>query len=233
MKVAYSVVFLVLALTLSVFGSDSYASIPPEGFPRFTNSVKVGVCEFDDGGLTITAENNGFGEFFFTLNDGGPRYEVQNGQFLLTAGLTGSNVRFREHRNQWYLWPEGLPGPLPGDRFNLFSADLGEADASQFISSSPSPSIGFRTLYNTFGGWAAQFAHGDESVYLTLSNPDPDSLLGLFGGLFDGTAETVTTVPLPAAFWLLASGVLPFIFWPDGARPSRQFEHRRNHSMLD
>lgn len=212
MKVAYSVVFLVLALTLSVFGSDSYASIPPEGFPRFTNSVKVGVSEFDDGGLTITAENNGFGEFFFTLNDGGPRYEVQNGQFLLTANF---------NRDQTFdsgsiaingtLWPEGLPGPLPGDRFNLFSADLGEADASQFISSSPSPSIGFRTLYNTFGGWAAQFAHSDESVYLTLSNPDPDSLLGLFGGLFDGSAETITTVPLPAAFWLLASGVLPFI----------------------
>lgn len=213
MKAAYSVVFLVFALTLSIFTGDSYAAIPPEGYPRFTNPVTVGLTPLGtDGGFTLTAENDGFGDFSFLLTEGGTSYKVYNGQFSLTADFD-KNRTFQTGSLSIYglLWPADpdLFPPPPGSRVKLFSADLGEADDSQFLATSPNPVIGFRTLYSTFDGWAKDYAKGDESVYLSLVNPDPGSILGLFGSLFNGTAQTVTTVPVPPALLMLASALVP------------------------
>lgn len=208
MKFAYSVVFLVLAFTLSIFSSDTYAAVPPEGFPRFFSSVTVDLDPYgSDGGFTLTAKNKAGGEFYFAMLDGGTQYTVYNGGFELVANFnSASDFAGGSVAISGLLWPAELPPPSSGISDNLFSADLVEADASQFLFSNPNPSIGFRSLFSSFGGWAAQFANSDESVYLTL-DPQSGNILNLFSSLFDGSTTTVTTVPVPPAVWLLISAL--------------------------
>lgn len=205
MKVAYSVVFLVLAFTLTIFSSDTYADIPPEGFPRFFNAVTVDLDPFgNSGGFTLTAQGKEEGDFYFAMIDGGTQYKVYNGQFELKANFnTASEFAGGTVSVTGVLWPQELPPPPSNLTTNLFSADLVEADSSQFVFTNPNPTIGFRSLFSSFGGWAAQFANSDESIYLTLNLGSGD-ILDLFSSLLNG-ASTITTVPVPPAIWLLIS----------------------------
>lgn len=108
--------------------------------------------------------------------------------FNTSLSAFGYGTGFSDSTNAWFGISAGHNGPL---------------------------AIGFRTDYASANGWAKQFEKGDESVYLyNFSNASVawNDILYMLSGGTAGTvgsvnATSITTVPIPAAFWLLGSAL--------------------------
>lgn len=174
----------------------SLAGLTPAGNPNFFNDVTV---TWNNGRRydTLTAVSSAGGNMFFTsgLTNGVPDvYRVQDGSFKLNAKfdnagnlLSGSlSIKGR------------LIGPDFGGKGRLVSADL---DLSAFVLTDNL--IGFNTV-NINCRIKGVDCTKNESVYLSLGAGGFSTALRSF----TSTGLAVTTVPLPAAVWLLGSGLV-------------------------
>lgn len=190
-----------------------YPTIPKAGFPEFTSTVNgTAFLTYSHGqitGLDITAtQSSSSGSFYLSPTS---VYAVSNETYsfsavlnLSTGAVTGS---------------ETITGKLPSltTQTNLYGASLDQIA----ISGSPTIGLGFETTKAT--GWASKYQTGKESTWFyNFSN------IGLTGLAKNDTnmsdwikalekdgqnakltfsAYQITTVPLPAAIWLMLSGL--------------------------
>lgn len=178
------------------------AGIPHAGLPYFRDAVKVTLAR-DGSDWKLTATEISGTQLF--QKDSAHAYALSNASFMLTANFdssldfTGGNMEIK--------------GKIPGLGVNSLTS-LWKASLSGFgVDTNPfdgSPiALGFKTSGES--GWATQFSHGSpESVY--LFDPQLATLaLNLFNpreGSVSVNASALTTVPLPAAAWLLGSGLI-------------------------
>ncbi len=166
------------------------------GNPNFYNDVTV---TWNNGRRydTLTAVSSKGGSMFFTrgVTNGVPDvYAVQNSSFKLYAkfdnagNLLGGTLSIRGT----------LVGPDFGGRGRLVSADL---DLNAFVITENL--IGFNTV-NLNCRISGVVCSDSESVYLRLDTAGFNTSLRNF----TATGLAVTTIPLPAAVWLLGSGLL-------------------------
>lgn len=187
-----------LLVAAMIASSGAYASIfpsiPDPGYPFFTNSFKLNA---NAGNWNVS----GGGEFSFTPGMGETPYFGTQSTFRLSA-------KFNKNTGDFQSGTLSIKGALPGlniDNKNtlLFSATLtGFGFDGNYLGSGDSLA-GFSTsnldglICDLFGCTAA------ESVFLQFNG-----LLGSITGHERITGVATTTIPLPAAVWLLGSGLL-------------------------
>lgn len=176
--------------------------IPDAGFPHFEDAVKVNFAK-SGSNWKLTATQRAGTHLF--QSDPGTAHNVANSSFSLTAmfdsslNFTGGNLQIKGKipslgvNTSTSLWKTSLTD---------FGFDINPFDGSPVA-------LGFETSGHS--GWAAQFSGGaPESVYLL--SPDLSSLaVNLFshkGVSASINATALTTVPVPAAAWLLGSGLI-------------------------
>jgi hypothetical protein len=176
--------------------------IPAAGFPDFMGSISA-TAVWGDSGVTLNVTGTNAAVPTFSL-DGTHQYAVQNEKYnlYLNYGFDGS-----------VSGKVSITGAISGlhvAQQNLYTANIiGAAFGDNF-------SLGLKTTNVGESGWASKYQNGPESVYLynlknfrwsesdfgnlnRLNHDDNPSLR--FTGL------QFTTVPLPAAAWLLVSGI--------------------------
>jgi hypothetical protein len=190
------------ARAMSAVPDWNVAGIPDAGFAHFQNGVKVTFAK-NGSNWKLTAANNGGSQLFQT--DPSHAYSLSKTSFVLTANFnsslnfTGGNMELKGKipglgvNSVISLWKTSLSG---------FGVDMNPFDGSPFA-------LGFATSGHS--GWASRYANGSpESVYLFAPN-----LATLAFKLFNHqglsmsvNATALTTVPVPAAVWLLGSALI-------------------------
>jgi len=194
-----------LCLTSSVYAATVLPGIPPAGEPSFENSANVYFVALGPHaifGYQMVATG---AVDDMTFNNSASEYDVEHGRFLATAHINRQGEVTRGQVVITGAIPE-LYDDYPTDkpRGLLFSADLDNVAWD-------GETVGFTT--SDFNGWAAQFGT-DESLYFTdLSTPFPGLCTGPRSScatfyVWNANAHAVTTVPVPAAVWLLGSGLV-------------------------
>jgi hypothetical protein len=208
-----------LGMTTNVFAATvALPPIPESGYPSFENSVQITVTKKWYGYELVATGDAKDIMFDYTSAPGGA-YAVsgENEKFVTKAYLRPDGTMYGDDSYVKITGKlVGVPGPDPSG--TLFSAELSNAAWN-------SSTIGFSTT--DFGGWAAQFGT-DESLYFTDFNRRGASTTALtfpgFGsgfcsvknpaigctakGVWQADARALTTVPVPAAVWLLGSGLI-------------------------
>jgi hypothetical protein len=189
-----------------------FPTIPKPGFPEFTGAVQGSVfLTYSHGhvtGLELQAtQATSTGSFYMSPTSA---YTVSNETYNFTAVLNFYTGQISGS--------ESITGKIPSltSQTNLYSAKI---DAAA-LSFGPTFGLGFETTGAS--GWASKFQTGKESTWLYGFNNF--GLAGLGRGDSemsdwirvlekDGqnarltfNAYQITTVPLPAAAWLLLSG---------------------------
>ena len=186
----------------------SLPGIPPSGAPGFTNSSQINL--FNLGANTfLFAATNADAKLTFEL---GSHSVVSNSaNFLVTAEFKGDGSYIQ---NTGTLTVSGsipyissyAPYTLPGV---YISGDLLTAKLDKFAFSSDL--LGFSTALIT--GFGSIFGT-NESVYFSTLGIASELGFGTSSGLKATTspivADTVTSVPAPAAAWLFMSGLALF-----------------------
>jgi hypothetical protein len=178
------------------------AGLPAPGFPDFTGNVGATVF-LDSGGFLLEA-GNGYGlansNTFFDLSPT-LQYAVQNENYSLSAQFNSRGV-FEYGMVKIY----GQINSLGVGYQNLYTASFDKAGLSFNTFG-----IGFETTNVGDSGWATKYQSGPESVYLyDLSNLRLGSQWDFSGWhvpVLSFNALQITTVPLPAALWLLLSSL--------------------------
>jgi hypothetical protein len=207
---------LILMFALSALAQNAFAStfptppyslpgIPTSGAPGFTNSAEINLFNLGGNSFLFAASNAGAP---LTFELGSHSVTSSSARFLVTAEFMADGSYIQ---NTGTLTVSGsipfissyAPYTLPGV---YISGDLLTAKLDNFAFNSDL--LGFSTSLLT--GFGSSFGT-NESVY--FSTPGIASALG-FGtnpGLHATTnpilANTVTSVPLPAAVWLFMSGL--------------------------
>lgn len=193
------------ALASSTVPDWNISGIPDAGFPHFEDSVKVTFARSGSNWKLTANERSGTHRFQLSPTEA---YKVTNVDFSLEA-LFDTNLRFKGGELE-------IEGKINGLGVNT-KTTLWEASLTDFgVDYNPfdgSPiALGFET--DNHGGWATLFDSGmPESVY--LFTPSLWTLaLNVAGG--NGTsvninATALTTVPVPAAVWLLGSGLMALL----------------------
>jgi hypothetical protein len=199
------------AYTPPVF--DPIPNIPVAGFPEFTSAVDGTVfLTYSQGkvtGLEIqVSQASSTGTFYLNANSA---YSVSSETYSFTAllntslSLTSGSV--------------SITGKIPSltSQTNLYGATLTAAA----VSLNSNFGLGFETTKAT--GWASQYQKGNESTWLyDFSNVSLSGLAKNDDNMSDWiktlekdgqnakltfNAYQITTVPLPAAGWLLLTGL--------------------------
>ncbi len=202
---------------LAVVPNFNIAGIPPPGFAHFdqTRDVEVKLVKSGTGTgatyqLTATFNNTANGDPALFQQDPWTQFGM-SGTYQLTAnfdsaaGWTGGSVSINGTVPGYNV--PGYTAP-PNTSSLLYRADLIAYRADTTADATPM-ALGFETTNPT--GWAAQFQTGNESVYLYDFNVA--ALMGSFtSNKFKSVtftkASALTTVPLPAAFWLFGTALL-------------------------
>jgi hypothetical protein len=197
---------------ITVAPNFSIGGIPAPGFPRFDNTKDVNVTLAKSGsgaGATYQLTANYTSGAFLLQYDPWTSFNVAgtfqlvanfNSSGALTGGSVAINGTIPTYSVSGTTAPPGTPSLLYGAQLTAYGADT-TANATPMA-------LGFKT--NNATGWAAQFQSSPESVYLydfntaafmsSFNNPK-------FKTITFTKASALTTVPLPAAFWLFGSAL--------------------------
>lgn len=180
-----------VASTASAFTPPTFNApgILPAGIPDFTNSATN--LFFGFGSYVLTATGTGG---TFNLNPT-QSYSVSNESFTLTADFNS--------KGQLTGGTESIWGSISGLTSNTYQ-NLYTASLAAYGVSTSTIGLGFETTGAT--GWASKFQTGPESVYLyspSMASFDSALKSGSPPVFYFGSASALTTVPLPAAGWLL------------------------------
>ena len=197
--------------------------VPQAGYPDFNNLSQLKFEKLSTGSYRLTAT----GTSAMTFNNGpasAQSFNVSDSSFKLTANFTrslafspvGSAVDITG-KIQGYNGPGQLNFGYTGNNNvtnkvgNLYHANL----LGIGFDSSPS-AIGFTTDAATDSGWASQFMFDNESVWFystsfwkTISTAVATQK-GKTWSISLNNVQTVTTVPVPGAVWLLGSALMGF-----------------------
>lgn len=207
------------AYTVPANLGGGYTGVPSVGYPDFYTDARVTFSKLSSGAYKLTASDSGR---TFTFNtDPSHSWNVKDGDFQLTANFN----RYLAFQNgtvdiEGYIpgydgrgsLDYGYSGPydVTNKAGNLYHADLVKFG----IDLSPL-GIGFMTDAATDTGWATQFMTSNESVWLYSTNIWNTILRNVALRLGEDTwsinitgMNAVTTVPIPAAAWLFASGLM-------------------------
>jgi hypothetical protein len=190
----------------------SLPGIPPAGAPNFTNDVKVNLFNLAPGSYLLAATNAG-APITFNHNGSFSSTASNPATFLLTAQFSGNGNYVPNTGNLSITGSIPFPNPsVPGASVPgvFVTGDLLTARLTGFAFDGDN--LGFST--NMISGYGALFNAGTaESVYLTAS--------GLAGALGFGSPSLIaatglpafatTTVPVPAAAWLLGSALVGMV----------------------
>jgi hypothetical protein len=196
-------------------------SVPAPGFPDFNNGANLTFSKLSSGAFKLTATTNNSSPFTFNT-DPSHSWNVtgssssSKGSFSLTAnfnsslGFLNGTVDIKG-RIPTYNGP-GTIGSVKTTVQNLYHANL----TGFGIDTSPI-GLGFSTNAATDTGWASQFSPNgtSESVWFYSSNIWQTILANVAIRSHDKTwsislnnVQAVTTVPVPAAVWLMGSALL-------------------------
>jgi len=187
---------------MSVVPDWNMPGIPDAGFGHFQDSVRVTFARNGQNWKLTATETGGTSLF---QEDPTHAYSLSNTKFMLTANFdslfhfTGGNMQIKGKipesgvSSGTLRWNANLTG---------FGVDINPFDGSPIA-------LGFET--RGYSGRATQLADGSpQSVY--LFDPRLATLaLDLFnhhGSSLSVNATALTTVPVPAAVWLLGSGLI-------------------------
>lgn len=176
--------------------------IPDAGLPHFEDAVRIKFQKSGSYWELKATERSGTHRFQY---DSSTSHNVNDSSFSLKAlfdsdlNFVGGNMKIKGEihgmgvHDETTLWKSKLTD---------FGFDFNPYDGSPMA-------LGFKTADHS--GWAAQFSSGaPESVY--LYSPDLSSLRVHAshhdGGGISINATALTTVPVPAAAWLLGSGLI-------------------------
>lgn len=217
--------------------------VPPAGYPHFENEVKVTFKEArhsrdddDDGDAaqhnhnlhkwTLEATKHGRTQIFQIDPD--EAHKVQSAKFNLVSAFD-EDLNFLDGS----VSIEGKIKDLGVDtKTTLWEADLSHFGFDNNASDGSPESLGWTTTDPS--GWAVDAGYwsgADESVYLynfTKGNKPSSSIPEMFGKgegekiNDDLHATALTTVPVPAAVWLLGSGLLGLAGLGARAKKSRE-----------
>ncbi|MEK7322146.1 MAG: VPLPA-CTERM sorting domain-containing protein [Pseudomonadota bacterium] len=224
LRLIFSVTASVLLSTFANVGAASAVApdfdidgVPIAGFPHFEDTVKVSFKKMggrdDDGdrngrtGWRLTAMQHGDTHLFQSTTDS--NHDVAVPKFSLEAD-------FDEDLN-FIKGDMKLSGKIPGlgvRKQTLWEADLSDFGFNTGADGHPR-SLGWKIINIEDDSWAVEAGYSDgitpESVY--LYNFSSSMLVDMFAAgegfkinRIDATA--LTTVPLPAAVWLLGAGLL-------------------------
>jgi hypothetical protein len=207
------------SVTLPVFNAPG---IPQAGFPDFSNSNDVSLVfsrVLFGGDYLLTATGSAG---VFNLNST-QSYSVSNEFFGMYAEFNS--------KGQFISGGETIIGSIPGLTGNRFQ-NLYSVAFDKYAVSTSTPGLGFQSLFPTASGFASKYQSGDESLYLyssALASLDNALASGKnLPNFFTATVSEFTTVPLPAAGWLLGAGLLGLIAI---GRPRRLFHEDRKDSL--
>lgn len=212
-------------------GLGSEIENPPEaGYPGFFNLSQLEFEKKLSGGFRLTATGTGRYYQFDRSPVAGDEWLVSNASFTLVAHWSNLSNLLNGTLSSGTV---DIKGKIPGfvgtaaeksysytgshDVTNttgtLYHADL-KLSRGTGIDTSPW-GLGFTTLGATDSGWASQFQTGNESVWFYEKNlwSSLTSAITLNGNKRSWSLElsnvkTITTVPVPAAVWLLGSGLM-------------------------
>jgi hypothetical protein len=179
--------------------------VPAAGFPDFRNSnVSVSLTGKTGSGFVLTATATSPGTFCLGNNT----YSISSETFKMTALFSNSGT-FESGSESIYGY---IPGLTSNSVQDLFSDSL-----TSYGVSTSTAGLGFETASDPTG-WASQYQSTDESLYLyglLAKLISGDLSAGLSCGknciksvsISASPISAITTVPLPAAIWLLGAGV--------------------------
>jgi hypothetical protein len=177
--------------------------IPQAGFPDFTNSSNASLVflKVPFGGDYLLAASGGAGAFNLASTRS---YSVNDELFAMYAEFNS--------KGQFISGGETIFGNIPGltgNRFqNLYSVAFDKYAVATV-------GLGFESVLSTASGFASKYQNTDESLYLySRALGSLDSALASGKNLpsfFSASVSEFTTVPLPAAGWLLGTGLLGLI----------------------
>lgn len=198
---------LAAALLCFTFLPNAHAvvlpGIPESGLPNFTNTAQVNL--FNLGGNYLLAATNSGASVTFNSSDGSFSSTPSNpATFLLTALFSSSGGYVP---NSGTLTISGsIPYPNPSLSGVYITGDLLTAKLTAF--NFDTDNLGFAT--DMLSGYGTLFGTS-ESVYLSATGLG--SALGFISGALVATTapvsvNAITTVPIPAAVWLLGSALV-------------------------
>ncbi len=197
------------AVTPPVFDAPG---IPQAGFPDFSNSNNVSLVflKVPFGGDYLLAASGSAGTFNLTS---ARSYRVNDELFAMYAEFNS--------KGQFISGGETISGTIPGLTSNRFQ-NLYSVAFDKYALSTPTVGLGFESVLSTASGFASRYQNTDDSLYLyssALGSLDNALASGKnLPNFFTASVSEFTTVPLPAAAWLLGAGLLGLIFV---ARPRR------------
>lgn len=197
---------------------------PPAGYPGFYNVSSVKFEKLSSGAFKLTG--TGTGGYEFDASPTTPGWSLSSGSFKLTANFTsglafnptGSNVEIKgkipTYTGSGVINHGGLYGPgqnVKNTVKTLYKADL----LNMGLDLSPL-AFGFTTDASDDIGWATQFMTNNESVWFYNQNNTWAQILNAIDvnknrrtwSVTYANLGTITTVPVPAAVWLLGSGLV-------------------------
>jgi hypothetical protein len=190
------------AVTPPVFNAPG---IPQAGFPDFTNSNNVSLVflEVPFGGDYLLTARGSAGAFNVTSTRS---YRVNDEFFGMYAEFNS--------KGQFISGGETIAGNIPGLTSNRYQ-NLYSVAFDKYAVSTSTVGLGFESVLSTASGFASKYQNTDESLYLyssALTSLDKALASGKnLPSFFTATVSEFTTVPLPAAGWLLGAGLLGLI----------------------
>jgi hypothetical protein len=197
------------ALVASTAGATSVPTfnapgIPVAGFPDFLNSNNINLNFFKDPArhssdyiltaygsagvfnASSTSSSNVNNEIFAMYADfDSSGHFLSGGETIFGCQPPGTSCNFNKIQNLY---------TVSFDKYGVSTSTVG---------------LGFDTLFSSASGWAKQFQHSNESLYLysaAMASLDNNLKAGTLSGYnnhgFSATVSELTTVPLPAAAWL-------------------------------
>jgi hypothetical protein len=185
------------AVTPPIFNAPG---IPPAGFPDFTNNGAFLVfSKIDHTNDYVLAAAGTAGAFNLTPTQS---YGVKNEVFAMYATFDSSG--------HFLFGGETIFGSIPGATSNRFQ-NLYTVSFDKYAISTSTIGLGFDTVASTASGWASKYQTSNESLYLysaALASLDNALKSGHhLPEFFTARVSQFTTVPLPAAIWLLGSAL--------------------------
>jgi hypothetical protein len=186
--------------------------IPQAGFPDFSNSdnVSLAFLGVPFGGDYLLAASGSAGTFNLTS---ARSYRVNDELFAMYAEFNS--------KGRFISGGETIFGTIPGLTSNRFQ-NLYSVAFDKYAVSPSTVGLEFESVLSTASGFASRYQNTDESLYLyssALASLDRALASGKsLPSFFTASVSEFTTVPLPAAGWLLGAGLLGLIFV---ARPRR------------
>jgi hypothetical protein len=196
------------ATTLPTFNAPG---IPKDGYPDFMNNNDIGLVFGKIGGNVHEIGGWSAPSGDYVLAAAGT-YGVFN--YSSTSGVAVNDELFGMYaefnsKGQFLSGGETIYGcQPPGTSCSIFNAkNLYTVSFDKYAVSTSTVGLGFDTVSSTASGWAKQFQKQNESLYLyssALASLDNALASGKnLPSFFSATVSEITTVPIPAAGWLL------------------------------